>query len=134
MNPQQDKDPDDARSDFEMTFGGSVPKTNICLQESTADNTQGHRWYYAPQVDEVQTERPDDLAVGLYYGWGTEICWNSKNLRDYPYMSHCNYDGYGNRLGISPCLSRPMTVWTPTIAIFGPGSKNRKRWLNAMSA
>ncbi len=99
MNPQQDKDPDDARSDFEMTFGGSVPKTNICLQESTADNTQGHRWYYAPQVDEAQTERPDDLAVGLYYGWGTEICWNSKNLRDYPYMSHCNYDGYGNRLG-----------------------------------
>lgn len=99
MNPLQEKDPDDARSDYEMIFGGSVPKTNICLQESAADESQGHRWYYASQMDEVQTKRPDNLTVGLYYGWGTEICWNSKRLYDYPYMSHCNYDAHGNRLG-----------------------------------
>ena len=100
MSIKEEQDPDDDRSDYDMSFGGSVVTTNIGLHKST-DNTygQGHRWYYSPQIGEAVKERPENLLVALYYGMCREIRWAARDFYNYPYLTHCNYDCRGNRLG-----------------------------------
>lgn len=99
MSSKEKDDPDDDRSDCDMSFGGEVVTTNIGLLKSTDDPAQGHRWYYVPQISEAATERPDNLLVGLYYGMCREIRWGAKEFYNYPYITHCNYDCRGNKLG-----------------------------------
>lgn len=81
MSIKEEQDPDDDRSDYDMSFGGSVVTTNIGLHKST-DNTygQGHRWYYSPQIGEAVKERPENLLVALYYGMCREIRWAAQGL------------------------------------------------------
>lgn len=99
MTQKVELDPDDTRSEYAMSFGGTVLKTNFSLQITTSDPAQGHRWYYCPQLTEVQKERPDSLIIALYYGMQREIRWAAKSFYYYPYLSHCNFDAWGRRLG-----------------------------------
>ena len=91
---------------YDNAFNGSVLKTNLrahydpTYTPAGTDSSQ-KQLYYLPEGDPIEKKRPEDLTVGLYLRKRYKVEPNPSfaSGAEYPYMSHCNYDAYGNKLG-----------------------------------
>ena len=102
-DPETDGDEQDERSTFDMKFNGSPLANNLRCDIQDDVSTLGH-FSYIPEGDPIEDERPEDLTVGIYWGRKRSLAispdgsvWTPGDY--YPYLSYCNYDAQGNRLG-----------------------------------
>lgn len=106
---REEDDPlSDERSSYDAHFGGTVLWNNL-RGEVLRDGQNKKRFQYVPEGPPIDDERPDDLTIGLYWGLKKRFDLTDTTHSDtYPYMSHCNYDAEGNRLGdLSLCYDGP---------------------------
>ena len=101
--PETDGDEQDERSTFDMKFNGSPLANNLRCDIGDDSTTLGH-FSYIPEGDPIGEERPEDLTVGIYWGLKRSLAINPSGSvwtpgAYYPYLSYCNYDAQGNRLG-----------------------------------
>lgn len=98
---------EDGPEQFDNTFGGEVLRTNLRRyfkddHKYDDEDPKLRRFFYCPETEPVAgTTRPEKLVVGLYWGPRNNIVKDrtATPVAQYPYMSHTNYDAYGNRLG-----------------------------------
>lgn len=95
-----DDDPEkDEKSSYDAKVNGTVLWTNLRAIINT-DTIATRVFQYVPEGEAIEEDRPDTLTVGLFWGYRNQLYENESSVSDtYPYMSHCNYDGEGNRLG-----------------------------------
>lgn len=101
--PETDGDEQDDRSTFDMKFNGSPLANNLRCDMEDDETTLGH-FSYIPEGDVIEEDRPEDLTVGIYWGLKRSMAVSPAGSvwmpgAYYPYLSYCNYDAQGNRLG-----------------------------------
>lgn len=86
--------------EFDNVFNGEVLRTNlrhIIVYDS--DNSPFRQFYYVPETDPIGSSRPTSLVVGLAHGYRNSVNASAEPYIKYPYMSHCNRDAHGIKLG-----------------------------------
>ena len=121
-----DDDPEkDEKSSYDAKVNGTVLWTNLRAIINT-DTIATRVFQYVPEGEAIEEDRPDTLTVGLFWGYRNQLYENESSVSDtYPYMSHCNYDGGGNRLGrcYTPFRRHGWTARSLSFAVQGMGRK-----------
>lgn len=89
---------------YDMSIGAKVVTCNIhryWLNDDDMDKElSNEQKFYVPEIEKLETKRPDTILLGLAQGMQKEIKrWNIPVAYRYPYLSATNYNAYGEKLG-----------------------------------
>lgn len=94
------EDDDGETSTYDMTIQAEAVQCNVrrwWYNDTDLDNSILER-FYIPEIESVETKRPDTILLGLYQGIQNAIRYQGTTWH-YPYLASTNYNAYGERLG-----------------------------------
>lgn len=95
-----EEDDDAETTTYDMTIQAEAVQCNVrrwWYNDTDLDNSILER-FYVPEIEKVETKRPDTILLGLYQGIQNAIRYQGSTWH-YPYLASTNYNAYGERLG-----------------------------------